>query len=216
MSIVADFSVPAEAFCLGETLDTLPGAAVELDQVVAHSPDHVMPFVWVIDAGLEAFSSAVAADPTVENAAVTDSFEDAHLFEVTWADVVSDRLHTVLDHAGVLLEARGTGDEWRLQVRFVDRSQFSDFEDHFRTFGPLTLHRMTTPRTPGAVHYGVSSKQREALLAAYDAGYYDTPSSATGEDLARRLGVTQQAVSRRLQRGVRTLVENTLDRHRVE
>lgn len=216
MSVVADFSVPADAFCLGSALNAVPAMTVELDRVVAHSPDHVMPFVWVIDADRAAVDAAVAEDSTVESADVTDSFEDVHLYHVDWADVVAERLHTILDHDGVALEARGRGDKWRLLVRFSSREHFSTFRDHFRAFGEVTLHQMTSAQTPGGVQYGVSAKQREALLAAYDSGYYDTPSASTGEDVARQLGVTQQSVSRRLRRGVRSLIENTLDRHRDE
>ena len=216
MSVVADFSVPAEAFCLGETMAELPAATVELDRVVAHSPDHVMPFVWVIDTEREAFSSAAADDPTVEDVTLSDSFDSTYLFQFSWTDIVSERLHRILDHDGVLLEARGSGGEWRLWVRFGDREHFSEFQDHFEEFGDVTLHQMTRPQTPGGIQYGVSEKQRDALLAAYDSGYYDTPSNATGEDLARQVGVTQQAVSTRLRRGTRALIENTLTRHRTD
>lgn len=214
MSIVADFGVPADAFCLGETLAAVPSATAELDRVVAHSPDHVMPFVWIVDADRAAVDAAVVEDPTVEAATVTDAFEDAYLYQFDWADVVAERLHAVLDHDGVVLEARGAGDGWRLRVRFGSREHFSVFREHFRQFGAVTLHQLTSPRTPGGVQYGVSDKQREALLVAFDAGYYDNPSAATGEDVARQLGITQQSVSRRLRRGTTALVEHTLGRHR--
>jgi predicted DNA binding protein len=171
MSILADFSVPAAAFCLGDTMAALPTATMELDKAVAHSPDHVMPFLWVIVADRESFVSTVSADPTVEDATVTDSFESTHLFQFSWAKIVSDRLHTVLDHDGVVLEARGSGEEWRLLVRFGTREHFTEFKDHFEKFGPVTLQQITRPRTPGGVQYGVSDKQRDALLVAYDSGY---------------------------------------------
>lgn len=214
MSIVADFSVPTEAFCLGETLQTVPTATVELDRLVAHNPDYVMPFVWLIDGAQEDFDAAVAADPTVMDATVTDSFDDTFLYQVSWADTVSDRLNIILDHDGVILEARGSGDEWRLWVRFGSRSHFDEFRDHFDEFGEVSLHQMTRPQTPGGIQYGVSEKQRDALLAAYDLGYYDVPATGSGEELAERFGISQQAVSNRLRRGVSTLIKNTLGRHR--
>lgn len=214
MSTVATFSVPAEAFCLGETLRSQPAITVELDRLVAHSPDYVMPFVWVLDTDRETFEDALADDSTVESATVTDSFETTHLYQMTWTDVVSERLAVFLDHEGVILEARGAGDEWRFEVRFGSRDHFTDFRDHFTAFGEVTLRQLGTPQTPGDASYDLSEKQREALLVAYDTGYFETPSTATGEDVARQLGVSQQAISMRLQRGTSTLIENTLDRHR--
>lgn len=216
MSIVADFSVPAEAFCLGEALASVPAATVELDRLVAHSPDHVMPFMWVLDTDRDAFDAAVTEDPTVVAADVTDSFDDADLYQFTWADVVGERLQVILDHGGVVLEARGSGDEWRLRVRFGSREHFDDFRDHFAQFGELTLNRLRSPQTPDNEQYGVSAEQREALLAAHEGGYYENPSETTGEELAQRLGITQQSVSQRLRRGVAALIENTIARHRNE
>jgi predicted DNA binding protein len=37
---------------------------------------------------------------------------------------------------------------------------------------------------------GVSRKQRNVLLTAYDMEYYDGPRRATGEDVARELEIT--------------------------
>lgn len=216
MSVVANFSVPARAFCLGESLEAVPTATVELDRVVAHSPTHVMPFVWIIGTDRENFDAALAEDPTVENANVTDSFEETHLYHIDWASVVDERLSIILDHGGVVLEARGAGEKWRLWVRFDSREYFSEFRDHFSEFGEVTLHKITSPNTPGGVQYGVTTKQREALLTAFDAGYYDMPRTATGEEIAQELGISQQSVSRRLRRGINSLIKYTLDRHEID
>lgn len=214
MSIVADFSVPSGAFCLGESLQSLPSVSVELDRLVAHSPEYVMPFVWILNADGDDFDEALADDLTVESAEITDRFEDATLYQFTWTGTVSERLGLILDHTGVILEARGSGDEWRLRVRFGSRGHFGEFRRHFQRFGAVTLHSMLPPQTPGGMTFGVSSKQREALLAAMDGGYYDAPRTTATEELAQRFDISQQAFSGRLRRGVRTLVGNTLDRHR--
>lgn len=44
----------------------------------------------------------------------------------------------------------------------------------------------------------ITDKQREAVEAAIEEGYYETPRRATLEDLAERLGVSRSAVSQRL------------------
>ncbi|WP_162562448.1 helix-turn-helix domain-containing protein [Salinigranum rubrum] len=214
MSVIAEFSVAADAFCLGDALEAVPTATAELDRMVAHSPKHVIPFVWILEADRDVFDEAVTDDSTVEDAEVTDSFEDAHLYHFYWADVVSDRLHVILDHDGVVLEARGTAAGWQLEVRFGSREHFHEFREHFEEFGAVTLHRITAPETPEQEHYRVSPKQREALLIAYESGYYDAPKRVTGEDVARELGITQQAVSQLLQRGTKALIEDTLTRYR--
>ena len=175
-----------------------------------------MPFIWVLNTDRDTSDAALADDPTVETAAVTDSFDGALLYQVAWTDVVGERLQAILDHAGVVLEARGAENEWRLRVRFGTRDHFKEFREHFEQFGEVVLHQLTSPQTPGKGQYGVTPEQRDALLAAYDAGYYETPSGVTGEELAQGLGITQQSVSQRLRRGVTALIENTLARHRED
>lgn len=91
-----------------------------------------------------------------------------------------------------LLEGRGSGAEWRFRVRFGSRDHFADFREHFLEFGAVTVHQRSAPETPGDVSYGVTAKQRAALLTAYDEGYYDSPESASGEAVARRLGITSR------------------------
>lgn len=216
MSLVADFSVPAEAFCLAGALESVPGMTVELNRLVAYSPDYAMPFLTARGDEWEAFEAALVEDETVEKWTVTDSFIDARLYQIQWATVVNERLQVFLDHEGVILEARGADGEWRLWVRFGARKQFSEFRDHFDEVGQVTLHHLTEPKAPDRAHYGVSEEQRETILAAYDAGYYEVPRTTTGTEIAEHLGITQQAVSGRLRRGVAALIESTLGREREQ
>lgn len=46
MSIIAEFSVPAEEFALYETLCEVPGMTVEVERVVAHEADCIVPYFW--------------------------------------------------------------------------------------------------------------------------------------------------------------------------
>ncbi|MDG5777482.1 helix-turn-helix domain-containing protein [Haloarculaceae archaeon H-GB2-1] len=213
MSLIADFSVPAESFCLEQTLDSVPEMTVELDRLAAHSPEYVMPFLWVLGDEWDRFEAALADDPTVVEYSVSDSFEDLRLYQFRWADVVTERLHVILDSDGTILEGRASGPEWRLQVRFGSREHFATFREYFEDGGPITLHQLTEPTSSRHRGYGLSEKQRIALLMAYDKGYYDVPRTATGGEVAGELGVTQQAVSARLRRAMATLIENTLLRY---
>jgi predicted DNA binding protein len=52
--------------------------------------------------------------------------------------------------------------------------------------------------------------QQETLVAALEAGYYELPREVTMGELAERLGVSQQALAKRLRRGYRNLIEDSL------
>lgn len=58
--------------------------------------------------------------------------------------------------------------------------------------------------------FGVTPKQREALVTALQAGFYDIPQRATMTEVADTLGISQQALSKRLRRAHGNLVSNVL------
>jgi predicted DNA binding protein len=57
---------------------------------------------------------------------------------------------------------------------------------------------------------GLSRHQHDALVTAFEEDYYAVPRGVTLDGLADELGVSHQALSERLRRGHRNLVESTL------
>lgn len=212
MSTVGDFTVSAEAFALAETLPAVPEIVVEFDRIVTHSREWIMPFLWVTapEEGFDQFDAALETDPSVEDATVTDSFPDSRLYKMQWCRDVARTVDTILDHEGTILEASGQGDTWNLKVRFADRDQLTTFHDHFSEGGSVELEALFSPSEPYGGTFGLTPKQRDALLAAYEAGYYESPRKTTASELAAEFGVSQQAFSERLQRGTAAFIENAL------
>ncbi|WP_135365355.1 helix-turn-helix domain-containing protein [Halosimplex halophilum] len=64
------------------------------------------------------------------------------------------------------------------------------------------------PESPGA---RLSDRQREAVEAALDLGYYDHPSGATHEDIATELGCAPSTASEHLKRAEAKLARAALD-----
>lgn len=60
----------------------------------------------------------------------------------------------------------------------------------------------------------LSDRQREAVLAALDLGYYETPRQATHEDVAAELDCAPNTASEHLQKAEATLLTAVLDRSR--
>jgi predicted DNA binding protein len=58
--------------------------------------------------------------------------------------------------------------------------------------------------------YELTDTQREALVLAYERGYFDSPRRASLADVADELGISQQSLSSRLRRGHKRLVGATL------
>lgn len=73
----------------------------------------------------------------------------------------------------------------------------------------LTSLHSLTPLQTGAEHV-LTDAQREALVLAYDRGYFRSPRESTLEEIAEELGITGQSLGSRLRRGIERLVADAL------
>lgn len=211
MSIIAEFAVPSEEFALHETLVSVPEVIVELERVVAHESDRIMPLFWTTGDSHAGFEDAASDDPSVENVTKLDEADDAVLYRAEWVQNVETVTYAYTETGATILEATGQNERWDLQMRFDDENALSTFrtyldENDYR-FELESIYRESQPMTDSR---SVTEPQREALLTALDAGYYAVPRESTMDDVATDLGITQQALSKRLRRGHRNLIESTL------
>lgn len=212
MSVVAEFTVPAEGFVLGEALAAAPDVTVEFERVVTHSREWVMPFLWARGEDLPAFDAALDEDPTVVEATVTDKSDGTVIYKVIWSEDVQELVDAVFDREGTLLEAVGADGVWHLRLRFASQDQLADLESYFETAAPeFSLQRIATDEHPAADSDTVTPGQRELLLTALRAGYFEVPRRVTTGDLANELDISDSAVSQRLRRAVGDLVRDTVD-----
>lgn len=211
MSIIAGFSVPAASFALERALRENPDVTVEVERLATHSREWVMPFLWATDSDLDAFESSLADDPTVERFSRTDASDEMRLYNVLWSDEVTEMVDTIIDQRGILLEVEARGGRWYLKLRFREHDHLEAFQAYFRdTDSGFELRQLATDPGPKHRQFDLTQKQRESLVVAYEAGYFDVPQHATLAEVADRLGVSQSAASNRIHRGVGALVRNAL------
>lgn len=211
MSVVGEFTVPAEAFALEHALAAVPDVVLEADQVASHSTMGVLPFLWVSRGDVDALRQAFEDDETVESVTVADELDGDVCYRMQWNDAVDDMVDRMVDHQAAIVRARASDGEWTLRLRFAEESMVSKFQAYFREQGTdfevHSLGQLTVPRQ-GAV--GLTTEQRTALTVAYRSGYFDIPRGTTATELGDRLGISGNAASERVRRGCRTLVESSL------
>ena len=211
MSVFAEFHIPTEKFALEATFERAPDTVIEIERVAA-ATDALTPYFWVSDGSLERFEAAVAADPSIENLERIDAFDEAVLFRADWTENIESIVYAYTHIGAVILEATGSSDVWELQMRFDDHDQLREFQrycvDHDLDFELQRLHDVTSPKTSS--QYQLSDKQRDALVTAWEAGYFDPAADMTLADVADGLDISQQALSKRLERAHQTLIANTL------
>lgn len=82
-------------------------------------------------------------------------------------------------------------------------------ENLFDVFGPAAeVKRVRVDTGAGVEEDPLTQTQREALLEAYEAGYFDVPRQVGLSDLADRMGKSSGWLSTLLRRGLKRLVES--------
>lgn len=211
MSLFAAFLVPSEELLLHETFRQLPEVDIEIERVVA-TDELVTPYFWMIGTDASTFEEVATSDGSIEELQRLDSFDEGTLYRTDWTEHNEVLLYAYTELGTTVLEATGQDGQWELRIRFDDREQLTRLRDYLHEhdfeFTLAELHEVTDPRSPG--QYGLSEKQEEALVAAWEIGYYDTPREITLTAIADELDISEQALSNRLRRGYDRLIANAL------
>lgn len=211
MSVIADFSVPAEEFALGHLLEVRPGVQVRLESMIP-TGESAIPYFWVSTPDVEAVEVALQDSPIVDDVSVIDEVEDEALFRVDWNEAVDGLVDVIRESDAVVLEANGHGDHWSFQVRFPEYDALSSFyQDVVDENISIDLAGVHNPVEPTRVStFDLTPEQREALLLALEEGYFDVPREVTMVELAQKLGISDSAASQRLRRGLTKVLSDTV------
>ncbi|TYL39216.1 bacterio-opsin activator [Natronococcus pandeyae] len=211
MSVITEFTIPAEAFALEHTFDTVSDVTIQIERLASHSREWVMPFCWVTCEDLEAVTDALREDPTVDGVRLVDSDSDVGYLNVHWNESVQSLIDTVVDQHGIMQEVEANDGIWHLKLKFLDGDAVQKFQTYFDEKGySFELQRLYDGTAPKEREYDLTADQREALVMALEMGYFDVPREANIEDLAAELEISTNAVSQRLRRANRNLTRNTL------
>jgi predicted DNA binding protein len=210
MATVMEFSSPAGEFPLGTIFENLPGVTVDLERLVPHGP-RVIPYFWVRGAKAEDIEAEFESHPGVVHIRLVDSVEDEYLMRVSWEQEYIGVLSALAAMDLVVLTGTGTSEGWHFEVRGDSREEISDFraycQEHDIQIEITAVHALLPIQGTG---YELTETQREALVLAYERGYFDSPRRVSLQDIADELGITQQSLSSRLKRGHRRLIGGTL------
>lgn len=207
MSLIAEltlFSPLMEA-----TAAAVPGMAFRMEdlQLVEDGPAKYL--FWAEEGALDQLDGALAADPTVASFTCLTDLPDRRLYRVSFTGGMKQRM-TYLDAAAndiVYLEMRSTHERTRIRARVPSRGALREYlatcrekDIEVRVEGLYRADDEPAPR------FGLTDPQYEALVAAYEAGYFDTDRDATLSEIAADLDISRQALAGRLRRGHRQLI----------
>ncbi len=213
VGVIAEFTFRHPGLPLMPSLEE-SGVCLDVEQAVAEDPDEPVLFVWAFDGDLGDFEDAIEDDDTVDDAALVEDAGDRRLYRVEISDATPVTLYPIDDRMEASrLGVTSSADGIDARLRFPDRESLSTFQPRAEARGvDVTLRGVYSDSAPAyGDQNGLSAKQREALVAAVEMGYYDVPREASLSEVADELGVSAQAVSERLRRGVAAFVRTAFD-----
>ncbi|WP_435094738.1 helix-turn-helix domain-containing protein [Halorubrum sp. N11] len=210
MATVMEFTSPADEFPLGTVFENLPGVTVELERLV---PDEalIVPYFWVRGARASDIEAAFEAHRGVVNIELIDEVNDEYLLRARWKNDYYGILNALANANIVVLSGIGTKEGWQFEVRGDGRDRIAEFradcQAHDIPIEITAVHSLLPVQGDG---YELTESQREALVLAYERGYFDSPRTASLQEVAAELGISQQSLSSRIRRGHRRLIAKTL------
>lgn len=212
-SVVLDFTSPNEgapAVSLRRLVQRIPSATLEIVDVRGGGPTITL-YLWVRNVEADRFATAATAEPNLAGLDRLDDHETGTLWGLDWC-VDSPLVASLRSTGGHPLEVVGTSDAWRLSVWFKTPENAAAFQRECHASGvPITVHQFDSMANELADDAtSLTEAQRETLTLARELGYFDDPRTITQRELADALDVSAPAVSHRLRRGYRALIDDAL------
>lgn len=212
MSVIATIEVPAEEFILGGVLAASTGVRIRLERVIPMG-DSFVPYVWVSNDGLEELAETLEQEADIASVEVLDTVNGETLVRIEWTQNVDGLVSVITGTGGKILHAVAEDGLWTIQLRFDDHDHLTGFYHRCVEAGlSLDLQSVHNPGLPQAagVGLGLTDAQRETLLYALEAGYFEVPRRINLTGLSDHLGVSDTAISQRIRRGIASLLEVAL------
>jgi len=169
-------------------------------------------FYHIESSGFQRFEDGLRNDRTIggfERVIETRDGEAIYSFEYTdEAKILSPVISTA---NGVILDMENDGSAWILTVWMPDRTDLGHLWDYAQENGiDIDLLRVNEYASLGKTDAGLTDSQRDALLVALEAGYFEEPRNASLGEVAADLDISQPAASGLLRRGIKRLVISSL------
>ena len=169
-------------------------------------------FYHIESSDFQQFEDGLRNDRTIggfERVIETRDGEAIYSFEYTdEAKILSPVISTA---NGVILDMENDGSAWILTVWMPDRTDLGHLWDYAQENGiDIDLLRVNEYASLGKTDAGLTDSQRDALLVALEAGYFEEPRNASLGEVAADLDISQPAASGLLRRGIKRLVISSL------
>lgn len=128
-------------------------------------------------------------------------------------DVVDDpnELKSLATNHSVVKNIHVVGEGWVQERWFAHRDAFDEYRMFWQDNGVgISVERLYRSTGKQESETLLTDRQREAVVTAYEMGYFDIPRSSTHAEVADSLGISPPSLSERLRRAYSRLIEGFL------
>ena len=212
MSIIAEFRISGNPLVLMPSLRAAPGMTVRREWSFGNEKSDPVMFVWASGGDFEAFEAALPDDPTIREHERIDDEGEKRLYRVVINRDVSTNPAPIDRETGASrLSIETTAEGAVLEVRLPDHNALQEYVRLLRAHDFDVELLRAHPADQPADRFGLSPKQAEALQAAHENGYFEVPRETDLATLSGELGVSEQALSERIRRGLSAVLDETVD-----
>lgn len=212
MTAVAVFTIPSDAFELGRTIQ-IPTIEIELFQLIPRG-NRFVPYLWIDigDYGYPEFEGQINDDYRIDQIFQVDEHDGQRLYRIDWATEVNGLFAGFRTYDLSIDRASGTAEEWQFRVFNRDHESLTGFQEHCSNHDiPIQIEQVYHPTPPDEpLDWGLTQEQREALITAFEEGYFAVPQETTLAEIGEQFGISRQAAGDRIHRGLQNLVSQTL------
>lgn len=214
MGVTVDVRIPTHRFEFGRRFPVRHDGAAKTERVGSVGDGDGS--VFSLSGSLDGVADDGATDPFADvegcRLEALEMFGDQTLYVMTWSPDVDPFFGLLADHDGVVCRGTGTPNVWTFEMRFPTHDAFAGFQSACADGqSGAEVERVYNPTRRGTgAWYGLTPRQRRTLELAVEGRYYDIPRRCTTIELADELGISDQAVTERLRRGIVTFVTNAL------
>jgi len=158
------------------------------------------------------FEDGLRNDSTIgEFERVIETRDDKAIYSFEYTDEAKLLSPVISAANGVILDMENDGSAWILSIWMPDRTDLIHLWDYAQQHDvAIDLLRVNEYDSLGTTDAGLTDSQREALLVALEAGYFEEPRNATLSEVAADLEISQPAASGLLRRGTKRLIISSL------
>jgi hypothetical protein len=219
MAAITEVRFAHEDGALADTLAELPELDVRVIPETSTDPDRELCVFTFDNANASTVAGTLSDDHTVSTVEPMSELSERNLWGVEFAGETELMAPRVTRRGGFVVDSRsaspgGHPRGWHERWLMPDRQSIHEIWQHARErgfqFEVLDVHRGDSIDSTYGARNVLTDHQRTALRTAHEMGYFAEPREASLQDVADALGYSPSAVSGRLKRGLRSLIEATL------